>query len=238
MDDDEIAALTGTRHTQAHKDAASMLLGYGTVRLGTITLKHGAVSVRAKSEAALQRLEQSFEDNGVLRYSNPIILLVELGEIECPSPLASKLDRDIPSITFGAPADGSKPVVLCVAGQHRKEVVLRRVQKLELELASLMESEDKDESDIRVLKSCIEGERVWAAAFYKKCKFGLYNMRAQQELMESAAAVLKNDDPSATAVGNLLSSNQRLWQWEATPHELWQLGHRWIHQFGTEKKSF
>ncbi|KAG8965397.1 hypothetical protein FRC00_003661 [Tulasnella sp. 408] len=218
LEDDEVATLTGSRQTQAHKDAASMLLGYGTVRLGTIILKHGVVSAREKSAAALQRLEQSFEDNGVLRYSNPIILLVELSELECEFPLASKLDGDIPSVTFYAPADGSKPVVLCAAGQHREEVVLRRIDKLESEIADLEEGADHDESSISVLRSCIDGERVWAAAFYKK------------------SAVLKRGDPAATAVGNLLSSNQRLWQWEATPQELWQLGIRWIRDFGTERK--
>ncbi|KAG8929889.1 hypothetical protein FRC00_001360 [Tulasnella sp. 408] len=236
FEDDEVAALTGTRQTQAHKDAASMLLGYGAISLGTITLKHGVVSAREKSAAALQRLEQSFDLNGVLRFSNPIILLVELSELECAVPLASKLDGDIPSVTFRASADGSKPVVLCVAGQHREEAVLRRVQKLESELASLNGSEDKDESAVNVLESCIKGERIWAAAFYKKCKSGWCNLRAQLELIGSVAAVLKSGDPSATAVGNLLSSNQRLWQWEATPQELWQLGCRWINQFGTDRK--
>lgn len=49
--------------------------------------------------------------------------------------------------------------------------------------------------------------------------------------------MLNSKDPSAVAVGNLLSSNQRLWQWEATPQELWQLGCHWILRFGTERKT-
>lgn len=247
-DDEEFATLTGSLQTQAHKDAASMLLGYGTVRLGTITLKHGAVTAREKSAAALQRLERSFKENGVLRYSNPIILLVELSQIECTSPLATKLDGDIPSVTFGAPADGSKPTVVCVAGQHREAVVLRRIHELESEIAGLKEDlslkeeaglkedADQDQAAIDVLNIRIEGERVWAAAFYKKCKLSRCDMQAPQELMYSVAAVLKKGDSSATAVGNLLSNNQRLWQWEATPQELWQLGIRWIRDFGTDKK--
>ncbi|KIO16374.1 hypothetical protein M407DRAFT_12850 [Tulasnella calospora MUT 4182] len=103
-------------------------------------------------------------------------------------------------------------------GGHRKEVVLHRVQKLESELAGLQKRKSTDDSAIEVLKSVMGRERVWAAAFYRK------------------SAVLKPDDPSTTAAGNLLSSNQRLWQWEATPQELWQLGNHWIHRFGTERK--
>ncbi|KIO20702.1 hypothetical protein M407DRAFT_29694 [Tulasnella calospora MUT 4182] len=127
---DKVAVLSGHLHTQAHKNAASMLLGYGTVLLGTISLKHGAISAREKSAAALQRLEHSFHNNGVLQYSNPIILLVELDKLDCPMPLASRLDGDIPPVGFVTPPDGSKPVVLCAAGQHHEEVVLRRVKRL------------------------------------------------------------------------------------------------------------
>lgn len=54
--------------------------------------------------------------------------------------------------------------------------------------------------------------------------------------MPFVAAILNSDDPAATAVGNILSSNQRLWQWEATPQELWQLAIRWILRFGTDKE--
>lgn len=173
FENDELAASSGEAHTQAHKDAGTMLLGYGTVLLGTMTLKHGAVSTRPKSEFALQRLAKSFDENGVLRYSNPIVLLVEQDDLVCDSKLASKLDGDIPSVTFVSPPDDTgetKPVVLCVAGQHREEVVLRRVKKLELDLEDLKGGEDADELAIQALEGRIQGERVWAAAFYKKCK--------------------------------------------------------------------
>ncbi|KAG8905844.1 hypothetical protein FRC01_008222 [Tulasnella sp. 417] len=190
-----------------------MLLGYGTVLLGTITLQHGAISARPKSSVALQNLLKSFEDYGVLRYSNPIVLLIEPDDLDGDQALSSRLDGEIPSVKFKIPAgaNGAKPVVLCAAGQHREAAVLKRIEMLEAE-------EDGDEPGSDELVSRIQAERVWAAAFYRK------------------SSVLKPDDPSATAVGNLLSSNQRLWQWEATPQELWQLGLRWIFTFGTEKE--
>lgn len=170
FDNDEMSTVAGRLHTKAQQDAASMLLGYGTVLLGTITLQHGVISKREKSTAALQKLERSFKENGVLRYSNPIVLLVELDDLDYDDVLATKLDGDIPSVTFVSPDNDSKPVVLCAAGQHREAVVLHRIEELETELAALKEGDEPDDSAAKVLESRIQGERVWAAAFYKKCK--------------------------------------------------------------------
>ncbi|KIO18047.1 hypothetical protein M407DRAFT_12067 [Tulasnella calospora MUT 4182] len=154
--------------TQAQKDAASMLLGYVTVLLGTISLQHGAISTREKSSMVLQRLEKSFEENGVLQYSNPIVLLVEPEDLIGKQQLSDKLDGEIPSVKFKLPEDGSKPIVLCAAGQHREKVVLCHIKNLESELTAVKEGDESDPAAAEVLAIRIQGERVWAAAFYRK----------------------------------------------------------------------
>ncbi|KAG8977312.1 hypothetical protein FRB90_008822, partial [Tulasnella sp. 427] len=195
-----------------------MLLGYGTVQFGTMALQHGAIAARDISPFALGRLKQSFQDHGVLRYSNPINLLVEKEDFVSDRPLADTLDGDIPSVTFVPPAGGGLATVLCIAGQHREALVLERVQELQGELQAKSAEKERDTDAIETLEARIEAERTWAAAFY--CK----------------GSVLDSSSSDATAVASLLSSNQRLWQWEARPFELWQLALRWISRFGTDKK--
>ncbi|KAG9003514.1 hypothetical protein FRB90_011176 [Tulasnella sp. 427] len=242
VDDEEIGIRSGEVKSRAYQDAVSMFLGYGTISFGNIVLKHGAVAARKKSEKALKELEASFNKVGVLRVSNPIVLLADPEDLEDGFTLASQLGPDIPAIRFKMAADGSKPEILCLAGQHREEVVLRRVAKLELELKEVnddkaaTEVQPGEESDEEILDRAqmlseartkeitrldaeINLERLWTAEVYVK------------------SAVLKPNDPQALAVGNMLSSNQRLWQWEADAFELWQLGRRWIDTMGTDHKT-
>lgn len=143
------------------EDANDVLIGYGMVSLGEIKLIHDSVPKTPKSGDALARLEESFEAHGVLRYSNPIILVVN------PDQLDQKLDTvpgiEVPLATFTSP-DG----IICLSGEVRERGILRRVARAEAALAALRRADPHGALDFGSEFQAIQGERLWLGAFYDK----------------------------------------------------------------------